>query len=227
MNNIIFFYLDYIILHRINNFVKFTNYFSEIVANEIRSVLRKIDEAILKGDVDKAYEVTKSAVSEFDQEKSYSDSIEVLVKLSSYEAIENSRVKHQEIMAHLLIRYVLQGEIKKAKKIKFIDEINLPICGLAKSVLDAHTSEAKSPFVVQAIEKKSIFGEYIKMSDFPALFLESEDEIIRILEDYYSDGKYVATLLERKSLLQHSKKVDVGVSEDTNVVENRRIYRTG
>ncbi len=197
------------------------------MANEIRSVLRKIDEAITKGDIEKAFEITKTAVSEFDQEKSYNDSIEVLLKFSTYDAIINSRIKHQEIMAHLVIRYVLQGEIKKAKKIKFIDEINLPICGLAKSVLETHTSVDKSPFVIQAIEKKSIFGEYVKMSDFPALFLESEDEIIRILEDYYSDGKYVATLLERKSLLQHSKKVDIGVSEDTNVVENRRIYRTG
>ncbi|OLS26478.1 MAG: hypothetical protein HeimC2_14950 [Candidatus Heimdallarchaeota archaeon LC_2] len=197
------------------------------MAKEIRSVLRKIDEAILKGDTDRAYELTKSAVSDYDLEKSYSDSIEILLKLSSYEAIEQSRISHQEIMAHLLIRYVINGEVKKAKRIKFLDDFKLPICELAKSVLETHTSDKIAPYVLQSIEKKSIFGEYIKMSEFPALLLESEDDIVRILEDYYSDGKYIATMLERKSLLQHSKKVDIGISEETNVVENRRVYRLG
>ena len=59
------------------------------MAKEIRSILRKIDEAILKGDVDTAYKLTKSAVREFDQEKSFADILNNIFNPSSSNSQSN------------------------------------------------------------------------------------------------------------------------------------------
>jgi hypothetical protein len=195
------------------------------VAKETRSILRKIDKSMVKGEINKAFTQTLESVSEFDREKMHSEAIEILVKVLEYEEVQNDRVKHQEILAHLMMRYVLNGEINKAKNIKFIEDLKLPICELAQTVLESHDSDTGSPYILQSVEKKSIFGDYMVVPSIPALYIEEEDDAIRILEDYFPNGKYVVNILERESTLQHSKKVDIGNSEETNIVENRRVFK--
>jgi hypothetical protein len=195
------------------------------VAKEIRAILRKIDQSIVKDDLNKAFTQTMEAVSEFDQERMYAESIELLVKVLDYEQVQNDRVKHQEISAHLMIRYVLNADITQAKSIKFVDDLQLPICEFAKTILESHDSEALSPYILQSVEKKSIFGDYMVVPSVPALYIKEQDDVIRILEDYFPNGKYVVNIFERESSLQHSKKVDIGNSEETNVVENRRVFK--
>lgn len=195
------------------------------MVKELRSVLRNIDQAMIKGDLKKVFATTMKAINEFDREKTYADSIEVLVKLVDYDQITNSRVMHQELLAHLMIRYILNGDIEKAKSITFLKDLKLPICDLAQTILDDHLLEKSAPYILHSIETKSIFGDYISITNVPALQFDDEDDILRILEDYFPTGKYIANLMERETLLKHSKKIDVGISEETNVVENRRVYR--
>ncbi|MCE7737672.1 MAG: hypothetical protein GPJ54_22465 [Candidatus Heimdallarchaeota archaeon] len=195
------------------------------MVKELRSVLRNIDQAMVKGELKKVFASTMQSINEFDKEKMHNESIEILVKLIDYDKIVSTRVMHQELLAHLMIRYILNGDIDKAKSINFLKDLKLPICDLAKTILDEHIIENSSPYILHSIETKSIFGDYTSITHVPALQLDNEDDILRILEDYFPNGKYIANIMERETLLQHSKKVDIGNSEETNIVENRRVYR--
>lgn len=195
------------------------------MVKELRSVLRNIDQEMVKGELKKVFATTMKAINEFDREKMFAESIEILIKLVEYDQITNARVMHQELLAHLMIRYILNGDIEKAKSINFLNDLKLPICDLAQTILNDHILENNPPYILHSIETKSIFGDYTSIPNVPALQFDDEDDILRILEDYFPTGKYIANLMERETLLQHSKKVDVGNSEETNVVENRRVYR--
>ena len=130
------------------------------MVKELRSVLRIIDQAMIKGDLKKVFATTMKAINEFDREKTYADSIEVLVKLVDYDQITNARVMHQELSAHLMIRYILNGDIEKAKSITFLKDLKVPICDLAQTILDDHLLEKSPPYILHSIETKSIFGDY-------------------------------------------------------------------
>lgn len=197
------------------------------MAPEVRTVLRKIDEFSIKKDIKGLTKEVSEAISAYDKEREYSKSISVLEKLIENEFITEKSVLLLEFQSHLLLRYLLNNQLAEAKEIResFNPDITLPLANLSSDLLKYVDSNLSAEYVVQSIERKSLFGVYENLTYTPSIRFDSEDEAIRILEDYFPSGKYIVNLVQNESQLLHSIKVDVGTSHEVNVLENRRTFR--
>ena len=197
------------------------------MAPEVRTVLRKIDEFSIKKDIKALTKEVSQAISAYDKERDYSKSISVLEKLVENEFVTKNNVLLLEFQSHLLLRYLLNNQFTEAKEIRerFNPNITLPLANLTSDLLEYVDSNISAEYVVQSIEKKSLFGAYESLPYTPSIRFDSEDDAMRILEDYFPSGKYIVNLVQNESQLLHSIKVDVGTSHEVNVLENRRTFR--
>ncbi|MHA2253109.1 MAG: hypothetical protein ACXAD7_22290 [Candidatus Kariarchaeaceae archaeon] len=195
------------------------------MAPEVRSVVRKIDDYLAEGDIEKSYDEGITAVIECDESREYEKSILILNKLIECASNNNDEIIMETLQSHLILRKSVDGSLDSPSEIELKDEYIIPLAEMVKSLLESRKLGEELKYVLEGIEKQTIFGEYERLRSTPFLNFSDEDQAIRILEDYYPDGRYIINLTDAKTSLHHSLNIDVGSPKEVNVVENRRIFR--
>ncbi len=194
---------------------------------EVRSVIRKIDELVIRGEFNDAYNQGILKIQESDQSREYEDSISVLNKLIEHAVSLEETVLKENLLVHLMIRHLLRGQLDMAINIRktLRKEFTVPLAEFAKSIIDAQITNKDTNFVLESIEKQTIFGEFEQEKNIPFIKISKEDEVTRILEEFFSNGRYIVNLINTENSLLHSINIDIGSAQEINVVENRRIFR--
>ena len=197
------------------------------MAQDLRSVIRKIDDDINRESYQDAYKMGFEAIKEYDKERDFENSVSVLEKLIDLGKQINEPYRIEELNGHLLVRFLLMGKIDLAKNIDNVSssEISLPILEFGKMLLNSHQDFKNSNYHLQSIERMSIFGTYVAVKNLPVLNFKSEDDAVRVLEYYFDDGRYIINLVQNATSLHHSVKIDIGKAQEINIVENKRVLR--
>lgn len=191
---------------------------------DFRTIIRKFDDSLKKGDEKLALDMALHAVKEMDDERKYSDSINLLSHL-----IENvsSKVTKSNLVAHLILRGMITGDTPKVKEYGAIleDSIETTISRIIKNILRSSSHMSKNEYVLDGIEKQTIFGKFEPIQEVPHLEFEDENAVYTTIEDYFNDGRYVVNLIQTTSHFHHSVNIDIGNAIDVNIVEKRRIMK--
>jgi hypothetical protein len=196
------------------------------VPQEVRSIIRSIENKIKDLDVKDAYNIGIVAIKEFDAAREYKNSITILVKFLKYPNIEVFSVNKVKIISHLILRALLIGELEEYNEI-INNEKNLKksILGNISQLLVNSSNETDGEFILDGIEKVDLFGDLNPLEQIPQLKFDDEDEIVRIIEDYYENAVYHLTYFEKVSKLHHTITINSGKLEELNVVEKKRILK--
>ncbi len=196
------------------------------MAVEIRSIFRKIDD-LVETDPIGAYNEGIEAIRNSDSDREYDTSLNILEKLIDVSKSIGDTAEEEHFTSHIILRQLLVGKIEYAQKIdtSIVSEHPLPMTRFTRLILDNHDDARKGNFILESIERKSIFGNYEPIKHMPVLHFNSEDEAIKMLEDFFPDGRYIINLVQNTTALHHSVKIDIGKVQEVNVVENRRTIR--
>ncbi len=195
---------------------------------EVRSVIRSIENKIKDMDVKDAYNIGVEAIKEYDVVGEYKNSIKILMKFLKYPNIEVFLVNKTKILSHLILRALLAGEIEEYRDIINQDKnLKKSILGNISHIL-ANNSNDKSnegEFILDGIEKVDLFGDLNPLDQIPQLKFDDEDEIVRVIEDFYEQGVYHLTYFEKLTKLHHMLTINNGKLEEMNVAEKKKILK--
>ena len=193
---------------------------------EIRATVRKLDKLIVNNKLTEALNQGIKAIGDFDKERAYEDSLELLGRLTVIAQENDKKLLEQEFISHSIIRLMLLGNKTEIKKLEEqLDDNFLPINSIVSSLLQFSRDNQEFKFHLRSVEKQSIFGGYEELQNIPVLNFDDEDDAIRIIEEYFPNGRYVINLIQIENSLHHSIDVDIGRPQEVNIVENRRVFR--
>ncbi|MCY3413291.1 MAG: hypothetical protein INQ03_16755 [Candidatus Heimdallarchaeota archaeon] len=190
---------------------------------DYRSLARKFDELIKRQDIEGALKIGYSAVMDFDLEREYSNSINFIEKMIN--SIEEPTTI-SKLMAHLILRGLISGDTIKVKdyREKLQQYKVTPMANLVDEMLYQKEFSIENQFILDSIEKQTIFGKFEPIEDIPFIEFENEDAVYS-LEDYFSYGRYIVNLIQLSSSFHHSLNIDIGESMDVNIFEKTRIVK--
>lgn len=191
---------------------------------DFRAVLRKFDDFMKRGVENDALNYVQRIISEFDKERDYSSAINILSHV--IDKITNP-IARSKLVSHLIVRALLTGDILKAKEYQDL-LVSLPEVGISKimkNVLQSREESSNYEFILEGIEKQSIFGVFESLTEIPIMEFENENTVFTTIEDFYSHGRYIVNLIQTTSHFHHSIDVDIGNAIDVNIVEKRRIMK--
>ena len=158
----------------------------------------------------------------YDAQREYSHSISVLQKLIEISEKHFSQVQTAKFVELLQVRALLGHDTSSIEGIK-LKYSNLPKTPI-QNLLDEYGIESKK-IIMETIEKQDIFGDFTPISDAPYLKFNNQDEAITLLEDYYDEGRYILNLLDVSTSLHQSISIDVGKSEEVNIVDRTHTFK--
>lgn len=196
------------------------------MTQEVRSVIRSIENNIKDLNIKDAYNIGVEAIKEFDGVGEYKNSIKILMKFLKYPNIEVFSVNKVKILSHLILRALLTGEIEEFSDI-INQEKNLKksILGNISHILANNPNEIEGEFILDGIEKVDLFGDLNPLDQIPQLKFDDEDEIVRVIEDFYDQGVYHLTYFEKITKLHHMLTINNGKMEEMNVAEKKKILK--
>ena len=143
------------------------------------------------------------AVKEMDDERKYSDSINLLSHL--IEKV-SSEVTKTNLISHLILRGMITGDTLKVAEYeaKLEDCTETSISSVIKKILRSTKNVDKNEYMLDGIEKQSIFGKFEPLQEVPYLEFEDENAVYTTIEDYFNDGRYIVNLIQTTSHFHHS-----------------------
>ena len=167
-----------------------------------------------------------SALKAFDEAREFENSIAVLEKLTEIAGLQQKSYDEAKLVDQLRIRYLLTGQqsIVPRLKEKFPDLPDTPARTLLDKLAESYMSNNKE-IVLEEIKKQTVFGDFRVLPYSPYLEFGSEDEIYKLIEENYEEGRYIVSLISKKTSLQKSIHLDTGLVEELNVVERESIYK--
>ena len=191
---------------------------------DFRTVIRRFDESFKMRDDKSALQMALHAVKEMDDERKYSDSINLLSHL--IEKV-SSEVTKTNLISHLILRGMITGDTLKVAEYeaKLEDCTETSISSVIKKILRSTKNVDKNEYMLDGIEKQSIFGKFEPLQEVPYLEFEDENAVYTTIEDYFNDGRYIVNLIQTTSHFHHSVNIDIGDAFDVNIVEKRRIMK--
>ncbi len=191
---------------------------------DYRSVLRKYDELLKQGELVSANEVVFQAIKEFDTDREYTNSINLLERMLTN---NNSEIFKTKLISHIILRSMISGDSLKYNeyKDKILRSEQTAMSRIILNILEKKEASEKFEYMLDGIEKQTIFGNFKQIEDIPMLEFENEDSVYNTIEDYFNYGKYVVNLIQINSNFHHSITVDIGESIDLTITEKRRIMK--
>lgn len=191
---------------------------------DYRSVSRKFDEYMLKGDYTSALDISFQAIKEFDSERDYVNSINLLEKMLI--SIKNPLTK-SKLISHVIIRSMITGDSIKTKsyreKLNELEQTS--ISRMVNNLFEAKEKSEKYEYILDGIEQQTIFGNFEPVENIPFLEFENEDAVYVSMEDYFNFGRYIVNLIQVNSNFHHSITIDIGDASDVSITEKRRIMK--
>ncbi|MDH5403449.1 MAG: hypothetical protein OEY49_13220 [Candidatus Heimdallarchaeota archaeon] len=192
---------------------------------EIRSELLKIEDLIKEGNINNAINQGIISVKTFDKRKNLENSISILNKLVEISEHEDLLMEREKFITHIIVRYALLGD--NVKVIAYKNRLNQDISQYAnfiKYLVEQRLKDLDVEFHLDKIETQNIFGKFEPIHNIPYLSFENDDELFKIINDYYEDGRYQINLIQSKTSLHHQVIIDKGNIKDMKVVENQRTF---
>lgn len=193
------------------------------MAPEIRSILRYMDDYIETGDYDNAIERGISAIKVYDHEREYDSSISILEKLIEIENLRRNTLKIAKYTYHVKVRAMLARDHTKLDQLKNRDN-PLPTIPMDELLPDLDSSDSEH-IIVETIERQTIFGDFEPLTEAPFLTFENHEEAVKLVEDYFEEGRYIVNLLDSETQLHQAFDVDNGTPEEINIVDREHIFR--
>lgn len=193
---------------------------------DFRAVIRKFDDSLKQGDEKQALDMALQAVKEMDDHRNYSNSINLLSHLVNK---VSSEVTKSNLVSHLILRGLITGDTLKVAEYGAILEncAETSISLIIKNILNSSSNMSENEYVLDGIEKQTIFGKFEPIQEIPHLEFEDENAVYTTIEDYFNDGRYVVNLIQTTSHFHHSVNIDIGNAIDANIVEKHRIMKLG
>lgn len=176
------------------------------------------------GDLIQATKKATSFLEIFDRDRDFAASIQITEKIGEIADAIGDPLLKEKAKNHKNLRLLLQGKTEEVNLVQSADS-SIIMSDLVNQLISYSKENMSKEFVIQNIEKQNIFGVFKSLSHIPTISLADPDDVVRIVDKYYDEGRYLFNLINKSNQLQQAVNVDLGRVEEVNVVEKEHIFK--